>query len=172
MDLQDKFGATIFDDLMTSSTIKGTDLDASKEATRISLGLSSLGYSVVRIKIETSYTHPSVPTISNGKTMPKDCYWECHLNVKCNNELLPKLQEFARLNGVHISKNVFKRLSGDWFTIMLTDRVYEGTYDDFKDRIDTLVSKLTPIYDLEKQIVEFALFDSKINHDSTWLDQK
>jgi len=96
LDLQDKEGDNVFIDTMTSSTFMGDNNSAYYEMKRISEGLSSQGFKVIREKIETVPWHPAAPSKVDGNSaMPKDCYFETHFGVRTTDAHLSELREFA-----------------------------------------------------------------------------
>jgi NTP pyrophosphatase (non-canonical NTP hydrolase) len=178
LDLQDKKGNSVMDDLMTSSKIYGSNKDVFDEMERISKKLSNKGYNIIRQKIEASYWHPNAPfRIDGDVNMPNGCYFECHLNVLCYDDdqehenILSKLSNIAKNNDCHLSKNAFKKFDNGSFTIMLTFRSYDMMYEDFEAKIIEIKNQLTySKFPIEKEIVEFSIFDTKNNHDDLWIN--
>ena len=69
-----------------------------------------------------------------------------------------------------MSSYVFKKFSDGSFTIMVTLRNYTDPFEKFKTQLDALKSDLTNAeFQVEKEIVEFSVFDTKISHDSEWI---
>lgn len=170
--LQDQNANKVMDDVMTSSKHYGNNGEAFDEMKRISKQLSDLGYNVIREKIEASYWHQKAPFKADGDTkMPDGCYFECHFNVECTDEKLLQLTEIAKLTNCHLSKNAFKVFDNGLFTIMMTYRSYVDMYEDFESHLYLIKHHLTTSeFKLEKEIVEFSIYDTKINHDSKWLE--
>jgi len=169
--LQNNDGATMFDDVMTSSVYMGTNTGALREADRISLLLKSNHFDVVRVKIETVPWHPAAPTEDNKYSMPKDCYFESHLQVVCTDtEDYDILMDIAKANDAHLSQNIYKKREDDSEIIMLTYRLYTGTFENFSIGLKRIEDDLKN-YDFEvgKVITEFSIFDTKVSHDETWL---
>lgn len=177
LDLQDNDGNTVLKDIMTSSVHMGTNTSAYKELERIADGLTWVGYDVVRKKIETVPWHPAAPSKNNNMIMPKDCYFESHLNIviTANHQLeqearLQKLRQIMEACNAHLSRNIFKRIDEQNFIIMGTYRSYKGILENFKHSVEEL--KLLLNYDgfqVEKEIVEFSIYDTKVNHDEAWI---
>lgn len=170
--LQDKNSNKIMDDVMTSSKIYGNNGIAFEEMKRISNSLIKLGYNVVREKIEASYWHTKAPFREDGNTiMPDGCYFEVHLNIECNDLKLNKLNQIAKSTNCHLSKNAFKILDSNNFTIMMTYRSYDQVFEDFEEHLQFIKETLCfNNFKLEKEIIEFAIYDTKINHDNKWLN--
>lgn len=171
LDLQSQDGTKVMDDVMTSSKIAGNNTEAFNEMKRISNSLSSLGYNVIREKIEAAYWHPNAPFKEFGDTkMPDGCYFECHFGVKCNDEVLPILSSIAKDTDSHLSKNAFKVNEDGSYIIMLTFRSYDMMYEDFRAQLDLIISNLeNERFIVEKEIVEFSIYDTRIKHDQKWL---
>jgi hypothetical protein len=172
LELQNKLGVNVMSDFMTSSTINCTEEDAFSEMKRISNALSEFGYSVVREKLESAYYHPKAPSIKNSiNQMPDGCYFECHFNVVSSNEMMPILSSIANNTNCHLSKNVFKLYSDGSFTVMMTHRSYDQVYEQFESSVHEITSMLTSCgFEVEKEIVEFCVWDSKDNHDLVWIN--
>jgi len=170
--LQDKSAKKVMDDVMTSSKIYGNNGDAFNEMKRISKCLTKRGYNVIREKIEASYWHPKAPFKESGDTtMPEGCYFECHLNITVTDETLPKLSEIAKETNCHLSRNVFKMNSDGSFKIMMTYRSYEQMFEDFNEHLEFIKKRLQEEnFNLEKETIEFSIYDTKISHDKKWLE--
>jgi NTP pyrophosphatase (non-canonical NTP hydrolase) len=171
LDLQGKNGLTVMNDLMTSSVHMGSNTSAFHQLKSISKGLQEAGFEVIREKIETVPWHPGAPSKKSGVSdMPKDCYFECHLAVICNDERLNVLKTLSTDNNCHISRNIFKRIDAEQFKIMLTYRKYSGVFEDFKTVVDTIKHNLEKnSFVVDKTIIEFSIIDTKLNHDAGWL---
>lgn len=171
LDLQNQLGEKVMDDVMTSSKCLGNNGDAFEEMKRISNSLSELGYNVIREKIEAAYWHTKAPFKDFGDTqMPKDCYFECHFGVICSDEVLPALSQIAKDTDSHLSKNAFKSYEDGTYTIMLSFRSYTMMYEDFREHLDKIVNLLHKNnFVVDKEIVEFSIFDTKVQHDKEWL---
>lgn len=176
--LQDLQGKAVLNDVMTSSVFLGDNRGTFCEMERIASGLSSLGYQVVRTKIETVPWHPAAPSSINGvNLMPIGCYFESHLGVmvettSAESEALTRktLSSLALQHRAHLSKNLFKQIDENVFTVMITLRSYENTRERFESSIlDLKAALLAAYFKVEKVITEFSLFDSKTNHDAMWL---
>lgn len=167
-------GDKVLKDLMTSSTFMGNNREAFEEMKRITAGLVGAGYTVVREKIETIPWHPAAPSRAHeNPTMPPNCYFESHLNILCTEEKLKLLKSIAETHQARRSSNVFKRFDDGTFTIMVTYRNYETVYEDFKSKLEEIKKDLREnAFEVEKEIVEFSVFDTKISHDAAWITQK
>jgi NTP pyrophosphatase (non-canonical NTP hydrolase) len=172
LDLQDQAGKSVMDDVMTSSKLFGNNGEAFDEMKRISFGLKEFGYNVIREKIEASYWHQKAPFKEDCDTeMPEGCYFECHLNILCTDERMKQLSEIAYLTKCHLSKNAFKKFSDGSFTIMMTYRSYTEMYEDFEEKLDSLKKLLIASeFNIEKEVVEFSIYDTKTSHDNKWLE--
>lgn len=162
----------VIKDIMTSSVFFGGNKEAYLEMTRISKGLAEAGYKVVRNKIETVPWHPAAPSRTNlTPRMPESCYFECHFNVRVQGEeRRALLSMLARDEECHLSKNAFKKYEDGSEMIMMTYRSYDKVYEDVRDKVDHIVAVLSAqSFDVEKEIVEFSIYDSKTMHDAAWI---
>jgi hypothetical protein len=164
----------VIKDVMTSSVFMGNNRTVYDEMKRISDGLSSVGFEVLREKIETIPLHPAAPNRKfKNDFMPKDCYFECHLAIKMfekndgQKDLLSILCE--KLN-CHLSKNFFKKKEDGSYTIMATYRKYDGYSEDFIKEVTDIKSKFESSgFHVDKLITEFSIYDTKVSHDLEWL---
>lgn len=159
-------------DVMTSSKHKGDNRTVYEEVQRISTYLTRLGYKVVREKVETAPWHPGAPK-KPGDTMPKDCYFESHIGIEIDGseETREELTQQARMLNAHLSKNMFKKLEDGKYIIMLTIRDSHVCRQEFEERIEFAIKMLQENgYRMpKKEVVEFAIYDTKLNHDYLWL---
>lgn len=158
-------------DVMTSSVHMGTNRSVLEEMTRITRGLSLYGYRVVREKIETVPWHPAAPSSKHANpVMPKNCYFEAHLNVITSEDRQDTLLDIATTYSAHLSRNTFKVLDDSTYTQMVTYRSYTGTYEDFLKRVAALYEALLGAkFEVEKWVTEFSIYDTKVSHDAEWL---
>lgn len=171
LDLQNSNGVAVMQELMTSSVFIGNDSSVHAELQRISIALRAYGFNVVREKIETVPWHPAAPSNKHAQLeMPLNCYFESHLTIVTTEADLPKLRELVTKHGCHLSKNVFKKIDKDYFKIMSTYRKYEGIFETFKDSVETIKKDIISAgFEVEKTIVEFSVYDSRVSHDASWL---
>lgn len=165
--------AGTMDDLMTSSVFMGNNGEAIREVGRISRQLGEFGFKVLREKVETVPWHPTAPSRDHlNPIMPKDCYFECHFGVRVNDVSVKRLSEClsAYTKHVHLSRSIFKKEENGNYIIMATYREYSGTYEDFNEQVKRIKDLLSVEFEVEKTIVEFSIFDTKIKHDQKWLE--
>lgn len=183
LDLEMKEGS--IKDVMTSSKHFGDNRSAYEEANRIVDELTSLGYKVVRKKIETVPWHPAAPTRRTGRPIPNGCYFESHIGVTITPDEKEALQEFVQglnrrctkagiieLGGTcKLSQNFFKKSKdGSKFVNMLTYRDNITCKEDFEHAVDAIKWSLDKCgFEFEKVEVEYALYDTNVNHDSKWI---
>lgn len=176
--LQDRDGNARMRDVMTSSVHLGDSTTALVEMHRIANGLKDHGFRVVRNKIETVPWHPAAPSDVDGvRSMPQGCYFESHLNIlvkaatdEDRERVQGRLKGYATVLGAHLSRNIFKEYSPTEFTVMMTLRSYDATRETFQIKVDKLVAGLKEGgFEMEKIIVEFAIYDDKNAHDAAWL---
>jgi NTP pyrophosphatase (non-canonical NTP hydrolase) len=183
LDLEMKEGT--LKDVMTSSKHFGDNRSAYEEANRIANKLTSFGYKVVRNKIETVPWHPAAPTFKTGEPIPNGCYFESHIGVVISPDEKESLQEFVQglndrcteagrieIGGTcKLSQNFFKKSKdGSKFVNMLTYRDNMTCREDFEHGVDAIKWSLDKCgFDFEKVEVEYALYDTNVNHDSKWI---
>ncbi len=163
----------VLKDVMTSSVFFGRNAEALTELERISSGLQAAGMRVVRKKIETVPWHPAAPSrVHANPLMPKDCYFECHFGVKTPDDSAhaAQLKALASELKCHISRNVFKRHADGFITVMLTYRARRSVYEDVKEHVEHVARQLkSEGFEVEKELIEFSLYDTKVHHDAEWL---
>jgi NTP pyrophosphatase (non-canonical NTP hydrolase) len=183
LDLEMKEGT--LKDVMTSSKHFGDNRTAYEEANRIANKLTSFGYKVVRNKIETVPWHPAAPTFKTGEPIPNGCYFESHIGVVISPDEKEALQEFVQglndrcteagrieIGGTcKLSQNFFKKSKdGSKFVNMLTYRDNMTCREDFEHGVEAIKWSLDKCgFDFEKVEVEYALYDTNVNHDSKWI---
>lgn len=171
LDLENNEGDTT-NDVMTSSKHYGDNRTVYEEVQRISGSLKRLGYKVVREKVETAPWHPGAP-VKEGESMPNGCYFESHIGVQFDGseETRKELSAAARRMNGHLSKNVFKKIEDGKYIVMITLRDYHVIREEFEGKVNQAVQHLKeggwqmP----KKEIVEFAIYDTKVSHDYLWL---
>lgn len=173
LDLQNG-GTNVMQDVMTSSKYIGHNGTAVEESMEIADKLRRSGFTVVRNKIETVPWHPMAPRSSHRTpTMPKDCYFECHLAITITEHMEDGLRTVCDRNRLHLSRNFFKKNGDGTYKIMATYRSYDCTYEQFTADVEALKHLLDYNgYVCDKVITEFAIYDNKINHDDAWLETK
>ncbi len=164
-------GGGAMQDLMTSSVFMGNNREAFEEMRRISTFLSTRGFKVLREKIETIPWHPAAPSRTHHNPhMPPNCYFECHFNVLCTESREADLDAIAKRHNAHKSRNAWKRYEDGTYTIMVTYRDYKMLYEEFRAAIDALKATLVGEgFQVEKEIVEFSVYDTRVSHDAAWL---
>lgn len=174
IDLQNNGGDAVMQDVMTSSKHFGDNNTVMKEVERISNGLKHQCFSVIREKVESVPWHPAAPRRSNTTSeMPKDCYFESHFAVILNEgQDASPLDVIATEYNLHKSRNIFKKYDNGVSIIMLTSRAYDGTYEDFLEKAEAVKAAFAEKkFDIEKVIIEFSVFDTRVSHDSAWLSR-
>ena len=190
LDLEMKEGS--IKDVMTSSKHFGDNRSAYEEANRITNELTSFGYKVVRKKIETVPWHPAAPTFNTGEPIPNGCYFESHIGVVITPDEKEELQDFVEglnkgffspsrgfsrpsqieLGGTcKLSQNFFKKSKdGSKFVNMLTYRDNMTCKEDFERDVELIKFLLNEDkFGFEKVEVEYALYDTNVNHDAKWI---
>ena len=190
LDLEMKEGT--LKDVMTSSKHFGDNRSAYEEANRIANEITSFGYKVVRKKIETVPWHPAAPTFNTGEPIPNGCYFESHIGVVISPEEKPYLEGlveelnagffspsrgFSRPSQIELggtcklSQNFFKKSKdGSKFVNMLTYRDSMTCKEDFERDVELIKFLLNEDkFGFEKVEVEYALYDTNVNHDAKWI---
>lgn len=171
LDLQNVVGLSVMTDVMTSSKHFGTNTSALAYAKDVAAKLKDRGFNVIRVKIESVPWHPAAPQ-GPLHEMPQDCYFESHIPVQLyptHRDALVACIADKELN-VHISRNAFKCLSDGREVVMLTYRLYKGYANQFNEEVDEIVRTLKDVgFDIGKVHTEFAVYDTKVSHDASWL---
>lgn len=158
----------IIKDVMTSSTLVGTNKSVIDEVDRITYELEERGYTVVRQKIETVPWHPHS---SNEKSA--DNYFEAHIPVTVVDGKEEDLYYLCKRHpGTHLSRNALKKHNNGTVIFMITIRHNDCDYDTFLTRLGRLKGNLAESnYEFgAKDIVEWAIYDNNINHDASWVN--
>lgn len=182
IDMHNRAGKTVMLDCQTSSVHMGDNRSALTETRRISAGLKAAGFHVAREKIETVPWHPAAPSdadITYGKRgpvyppMPPGCYFEAHFNLLVEDRDMDDLRATVESRGAHLSRNAFKKVSETQTIMMATLRAYEGTYERFQRDCENAAEHFRDRgYEVPKTITEFSIFDTKVSHDSIWLEEQ
>jgi len=170
LDLQNKSNIVVIQDVMTSTKMVGTNKQAYEEACRIENYFRESGYCVPRVKIETVPWHPAAPQHYSDE-MPGNCYFECHLGVIVDSSAdEDKIKQLNRDWNFHISRNVFKKVSDTASVKMITIR--DGScYTTFKQYVEDVKTELNNMkFPIEREIIEFAIYDTDVSHDSAWIN--
>lgn len=155
-------------DVMTSSTIVGSNSDVINEVNRITDELTSMGYLVARQKVETVPWHPHTEMERESWN-----YYESHIQVT-----LTDANDFDRLNeivneynGCKLSRNSLKKSEDGSVVHMVTLRDLECDLDTFRNRLSNLYHSLAGDDFTFKRdnLVEWAIYDNNIAHDSKWM---
>lgn len=157
----------IIKDVMTSSTLVGTNSTVIEEVDRVTLELEDRGYRVVRQKVETVPWHPH----SANERSP-DNYFEAHIPVTLKPESSEALYYLIKkYPGAHLSQNILKKHQDDTVIQMVTMRHNDCDLDTFIKRVNGLKGGLAEDgYDFgAKDIVEWAIYDNNIRHDDKWM---
>ena len=169
-------------DVMTSSKHFGDNRSAYEESQRIVNRLKECGFDVLRTKIESVPWHPSAPIISTGKEIPNGCYFESHIGVIISPEEKEDLTDFVEitlkdknivdLSGkAKLSRNFFKPVKDGKFVNMLTYRSNICGRPKFQLEVETIKQMLiNEGFNFEKVEVEYAIYDTKVSHDSAWIN--
>lgn len=169
-------------DVMTSSVIMTDNVGAYDEMRRIANYLTNCDFVVVREKIETVPWHPAAPT--EWEDINDNRYFESHISIVVNEEERKRLVEYCRLNhpDLHLSRNTFKKLNEDDFVQMATLRSSKSVYNreirthqTFERYLSEITDDLSKVSFLRpdailKKIVEYAIYDTNIAHDTSWIN--
>lgn len=173
LDLQGKSGNTVMDDVMTSSKHFGTNASAYRAAMEVRTSLFKMGYKIERVKIETVPWHPAAPKML-AKDMPPNCYFEAHIPVTLRDgeqDHLRRILHDEGRNHVHMSKNTFKKNEDGTSVVMLTLRRTDCTASVFDYEVKALQRTLIVTgWQTGKVHTEFAVYDTKVSHDTAWIN--
>jgi NTP pyrophosphatase (non-canonical NTP hydrolase) len=187
---------SILKDVMTSSKFFGDNRTAYEESERIVRELKSMGYKVVRNKIETVPWHPAAPQdkdkdhpLWNGDPIPNGCYFESHIGVIVTKESKPYLENLVEflnesiceLSGTaKLSSNFFKKTEDDKFINMLTYRSNMVNAKEFEGEVRSIEKIISGkndwsmlshfrSFEYEKVEIEYAVYDTNVTHDAKWI---
>jgi hypothetical protein len=177
LDLTNQSNTHVMNDATTSSKFFGTEEEVHHEVERISSSLAQNGFEVIRRKIETAVWHENGAAEKLGDGQ----YFECHVGLFIPSETLADrmnlLSSICKAHSAHLSRNTMKKPESGRMVQMATVRTYASP--DFKaishrqffeDKITAFAHDLTSNgFEYEKLVYEFALFDTKNDHDVAWL---
>lgn len=163
LDIQNKDGLKIYEEVMTSSTEKFTsDSEALGYLKKLSNHFKKDGFKIIREKIECETYHKDV------NKLLKNRYLESHLNIFIKNEQNINLaKEICKTYNVHLSKNTNK-IKNDGYMLMVTYRE-NCKLNIFKEKLDKIKYELSKFYIIEKEVIEYALYDTNLDYDKDWL---
>lgn len=169
LDLESSPGHVVQQDVMTSSKHLGDDFSAMEEMLRIKNALAGAGFEVLRQKIESEPSHRLAPQ-QLGDAMPPNTYFESHVAFLIQESARERLKEIAVRNRAHISRNPFKKTE-QGLVVMVTLRDYQSPFCVFQKHVETLLHDASQVGFLpcKKIEVEFAVYDSNIHHDQSWI---
>lgn len=153
-------------EIMTSSRFQGEQNDAFKEMTRLVVGLTGLGYPVLRSKVETDLSNPACET-----PLPNQ-YFESHIQILIGDGDYKKLKGLREGLVFHLSQNIDKKPINDKDVYIITLREYHTTREKFSNRI-TAFCKVLAVEGfevLDPVETEFALYDTNPEHDKPWFE--
>jgi NTP pyrophosphatase (non-canonical NTP hydrolase) len=187
---------SILKDVMTSSKFFGDNRTAYEESERIVRELKSMGYKVVRNKIETVPWHPAAPQdkdkdhpLWNGDPIPNGCYFESHIGVIVTKESKPYLENLVEFlnesicefsGTAKLSSNFFKKTEDDKFINMLTYRSNMVNAKEFEGEVRSIEKIISGkndwsmlshfrSFEYEKVEIEYAVYDTNVTHDAKWI---
>lgn len=158
----------IIKDVMTSSTMVGTNQSVIEEVDRVTAELEHHGYRVVRQKVETVPWHPHTATEKSD-----DNYFEAHVPVTTLEENDEKLYYLIKQHpGCHLSRNALKKHNDGSVIMMVTMRHNDCDHETFVKRVNRLKGSLAEAgYDFgSKDMVEWAIYDNNVEHDTQWVE--
>lgn len=163
----------VLQDVMTSSVHLGDGRSAYDYAMSLRFDLSMKGYTVSRVKIETVPWHPGAPSDKDEIfIMPYDSYFESHIRIVTTEERKSELEEISKLYDAHLSRNFFKKLNENEYIIMMTIRSTSSTRESFQKLVEEVKHFLRAKgFMVDKTEIEFAVYDTKINHDEVWIKE-
>jgi len=167
----EKNNTIVMKDVMTSSKHYGDNTTVQKEADRIVNSLKNLNYKIVRVKIETVPWHPAAPKITDKHfKMGEGNYFESHLRILTTKDKKEGIDFIAKKFNAHLSRNYFKKINDEQYIIMMTLRVFDQSAEQFEQSVNNLKNWIIEDgFVVDKVEIEFALYDTNINHDNDWI---
>ncbi|KAJ3166549.1 hypothetical protein HK101_011923 [Irineochytrium annulatum] len=129
------------------------------------------GHAVTRVKIESLASNAGLPQDRHAKALDHPtCYWEFHYKVELDPGDMPALRKLAGAHGgLHLSRNVYKRVAPGVAHVFLTLREFEdgrvGALERQKAAADALEKGG---YKVMKKEREFVVHDSNLGLDAGW----
>ena len=145
---------------MTASYVKGTLPEVHVAAFRLSQRLVSMGFSVSRVKIESTFSNPGVPrTDAEAAALSPHNYFEFHWKLR-----LPSAYDHAALaalvgaHGARLSRSALRHLGEGFHHRFVTLRLYDMGRDSAARRLEALSGALEEAeYELGTIIREYAV---------------
>lgn len=162
LDIQTKDGNSIYEEVMTSNTLNlKSDYEALKYLYELSSKLKKNGFNVIREKIECETNHKDVNKLLKSR------YLESHLNVFIeNSKPLFDIKNICSKYNIHLSKNINK-VQDNGYTLMVTYRE-NCKLHLFKRKLNKIKKEICDYYIIEKEVIEYALYDTNLNYDKKW----
>lgn len=175
--LQTQSGDISDHEVMTSYKLQSNAADNSEALAKMYEQVGELmtydpRFKFIRAKIESSIDHPLIPSICNSIEFKPGQHFETHIEVPIKSpQEAELLNSIATSLNVHLSRNRMKEYSDSHYVQMCTFRSYDLKKEEFESAVNRLHDAINGAgLKLEKQpIVEFAVFDTKADHDIAWL---
>lgn len=160
-------------EVMTKSVVTSKSVhQAVGTANTQAMWLTSGGFEVARIKIETTPTHPQAPSVANDTKLKPGAHFETHYKIIVTSESDDQTIDVVVAEyGLYKSRNIFKHFSDGSYHQMVTDRDYDTTAEVFIDRTSTIANRMVEcgLVLAKRPIVEFSIYDTNPRHDNVWL---
>ncbi|KAL3899087.1 MAG: hypothetical protein SGPRY_012707, partial [Prymnesium sp.] len=158
---------------MTASYVRGGLAQAHRAAFSLSRRLAGMGFDIVRVKVEATFSHPGVPrNKAEAAALSPHNYFECHTKLS-----LPSPSDRASLlallspHGARLSRSALRVLGGGREHRFVTLRMYEEGREGAAAKVEALcASLLAGGYEIVSTIREYAVYDSNVQLDAGWID--
>ena len=154
---------------MLAKILKGSPEEVVWAIVQIVQKLSQL-FRVIRVKIETELSCPSVPNSKvEAQGLSKDCYFEFHIRLRLQkDEIVDELRNEVKSYEGHLSNNALSE-NGRYQQRFITQRFKNIGKEEAEQGLEELLSFLKQKkLCVDKVIREFNIFDSNADLDSGW----
>ncbi len=141
-------------------------------ATALCQTLNSEGFPAVRIKMEVSSTHSSVPkSTAEAQQQHPNRYFEHHIKVLLDPSTeITSLVELAEQQSAHLSRNILQIRHDHYHERFITQRCIGVGQDTAQQRLQKLLAAIAALgYVAIAVEPEFVVYDSNFDLDKGWI---
>ena len=159
---------------MTAVDSEGTLSSVRADAFSLAMKLKESGYTVIRVKVETSPFNEDLPqSAEDSKKLPGTMYFEYHVKLLLGKNHYDDViaTDICVEFGAHLSKNAFKIREDGLTEKFLTLRMYDKGLIEARVVVADLMKNIESRgLEALKNVLEYCVFDTDSSIDEDWLD--